>query len=178
MCAINLDCWLCALGASEKILFSQLAPKGTCHRRGTAVTNYSFCLGRSQTFLISYQRSSATLHCQHNLAAPVPQCLAPISTDTHIHYTPSRFLLSCGKSTTVFPFAPATKSDGGGERARSHSDGYPFNGAEEEQHVGLQTTRPPSRRFIYPHSIVDSRRGGGRDVKDVRSSFYIIYIYT
>jgi len=61
MCAINLDCWLCALGASEKILFSQLAPKGTCHRRGMAVTNYSFCLGRSQTFLISYQRSSATL---------------------------------------------------------------------------------------------------------------------
>jgi len=34
----------------------------------------------------------------------------------------------------VFPLAPATKSDGdgGGERARPHSDGYPFNGAEEE----------------------------------------------
>lgn len=49
-----------ALGASEKILFSQLARPKELAATAAMVTNYSFCLSRSQTFLISYQRSSAT----------------------------------------------------------------------------------------------------------------------
>jgi len=186
MCAINLDCWLCALGASEKILFSQLAPKGTCRRRrrrGTAVTNYSFCLGRSQTFLISYQRSSATLRSY--IAIPAPPMFSSYfdsRTHTHIYYTPSRFLFChVGNLQRFFRSPRLPVMVAVGQRARPHSDGYPFNGAAQDGGVERIGPTARGRRVEDLYARARSWTRGEAAVETLKTSvcrfIYYIYIY-
>lgn len=152
-------------GHRKRYCLASLRPKELA--AAVAVTNYSFCLGRSQTFLISYQRSSATPRsCPH---PPLPLFSSYFDTRTHYVHLRDSFCL-VGNLQRFFrsPLPPTAKNGGGGGGVGIRS------GWSARIVMDIRLTRP-SKRKKSTSDRVEDLYARARDVKDVRSSFYIIH---